>query len=112
MNRFELALDGNCPVGKGIDVFVDTIKYGDKDYASTDEVEFLDKARKLLPKMNGESIGKVVDIIRASGLDFDKVLIDRGGISFDSYAQTFSKNVMLVSFNFGFDNEFIVAYHD
>ena len=112
MQRFELAIDGTCKVGKPKDVFVDAVEYGDKDFVAEDETEFTNKANMLLKKMNGKSIGEVVDIIRASGLDFDKVLIDRGGISFDSFAQSFSKNVLLVSFSFDFDYQDIVAYHD
>lgn len=112
MQRFELAIDGNCKVGKPKDVFVNAVEYGDNDYLDEDYEEFTNKANVLLKKMNGKSIGEVVDIIRASGLDFDKVLIDRGGLSFDSFAQSFSNNVLLVSFNFDFDYEGIIAYHD
>ena len=112
MQRFELAIDGTCKVGKPKDVFVDAVEYGDKDFVAEDETEFTNKANVLLKKMNGKSIGEVVDIIRASGLDFDKILIDRGGVSFDSFAQSFSNNVLLVSFNFDFDYEDIIAYHD
>ena len=112
MSRFELSIDGTCKVGKPKDVFVSAVEYGDKDYVSSDETEFTNKANSLLKKMNGKSIGEVVDIIRASGLDFDKLLIDRSGISFDSFAQSFSNNVLLVSFSFDFDYQDIIAYHD
>lgn len=110
MQRFELAIDGTCKVGKPKDVFVNAVEYGDEDFIAEDETEFTNKANVLLKKMNGKSIGEVVDIIRASGLDFDKILIDRGGVSFDSFAQSFSKNVLLVSFSFDFDYQDIVAY--
>lgn len=112
MQRFELAIDGTCKVGKPKDVFVDAVEYGDKDFVAEDETEFTNKANVLLKKMNGKSIGEVVDIIRASGLNFDKILIDKGGVSFDSFAQSFSNNVLLISFNFDFDYEDIIAYHD
>ena len=112
MQRFELSIDGTCKVGKPKDVFVNAVEYGDKDFVTEDETEFTNKANVLLKKMNGKSIGEVVDIIRASGLDFDKVLIDRSGISFDSFVQTFAHNVLLVSFSFDFDYQDIIAYHD
>lgn len=112
MKRFELAIDGECHVGKKSTVFVDAVEYGDKEFASADEIEFTNKAVMLLDKMSGKTIGEVVDVIRNNGLDFDKVLIDKGGITFDSFAQSFSKNVLLVSFNFNFDYESIIAYHD
>ena len=112
MQRFELAIDGNCKVGKSTTVFVDAIEYGDNNYVKSDELEYTSKATMLLKKMSGKSIGEVVDMIRANGLDFDKVLIDRGGISFDSFVQTFAHNVLLVSFSFDFDYQDIIAYHD
>lgn len=113
MKRFELAIDGDyCYVGKKTTVYVDCIEWSDKDSVKSEEIEFTNKAVILLDKMSNKSIGEVVDIIRNNGLDFDKVLIDRSGLSFDSYVQSFSGNVFLVSFSFDFDNGDIVAYHD
>lgn len=112
MKRFELAVDGDSFVGKAKDVYVEVVEYGDKDYASSDKLEFEDKAMNLIKKMNGISIGEVVDIIRNNGLEFDKILIDSSGITFDSFVQSFSKNILLVSFNFQFDIQSIMVYPD
>ena len=110
MNRFELAVDGNCDVGKFKSTFVNAIEYGDKDYLEEDYAEFEEKARNIATKMNGKTIGEIVDIIRDYGLDFDKVLIDKGGLSFDSFTQSFSNNVFLISFNFDFPKWDIICY--
>ena len=112
MKRFELALDGECSVGKFSSVFVNAVEYGDKDYISSDETQYTQKATEIGKRLSGLSIGQIVDIIRYNGLDFDKILIDRSGISFDSFVETFSHNILLVSFNFNFDNTDILAYHD
>lgn len=100
-------------VGKSKDVYVDIIEYSDKKYASSDKLEFENKAMNLIKKkMSGTSIGEIVDIIRNNGLDFDKILIDSSGITFDSFVQTFSKNILLVSFNFQFDVQSVMIYPD
>ena len=112
MKRFELAVDGTSFVGKSKSVYVDVIEYGDKKYASSDKLEFENKAMNLIKKMSGTSIGEIVDIIRNNGLDFDKILIDSSGITFDSLVQTFSKNLLLVSFDFQFDVQSVMVYPD
>ena len=110
MNRFELAVDGYCDVGKFKSTFVNAIEYGDNDYLEEDYTEFEEKARNMATKMNGKTISEIVDIIRDYGLDFDKVLIDKGGLSFDSFTQSFSNNVFLISFNFDFPKLDIICY--
>lgn len=50
MQRFELAIDGTCKVGKPKDVFVSAVEYGDKDFVAEDETEFTNKANVLLKK--------------------------------------------------------------
>ena len=111
MNGFELVVDGNCEVGKFKNTFVvNAIEYGDKDYLEEDYAEFEEKARNIATKMKGKTIGEIVDIIRDYGLDFDKVLVNKGGLSFDSFVQSFSKNVFLIRFNFDFSNWDICWY--